>query len=145
MMGLGLSQPTPIPMGASGVPPLGLISSGMSSGTPSPVTVTYVPGAMPLIPGAPVLPAKFVFNSADWQAQDKVPNTTSNDVQTWMQKLNGFDVQTWMQKLNGFDISSWMPSANRTYPTVAAEASEHRGGRVVGPPAAWISRCAKRS
>jgi hypothetical protein len=116
MTGSGSSQPTPVPTGVSGVLPLSLISSGMSSGTPSPVTVTYAPGAMLPIPGAPVLPAKFVFNSADWPAQDKVHNTTSDEVQTWMQELNGFD------------IPSWMPTADGTCagdPAAAAEASEH--------------------
>jgi hypothetical protein len=61
MTGSGSSQPTTVPTGANGVPPLSLISSGMSSGTPSPVTATYAPGATPPIPGAPVLPAKCTF------------------------------------------------------------------------------------
>jgi hypothetical protein len=104
MTGSGSSQPTPvvsIPAGANGVPAISLISSGMPSGTPSPVVSTYAPGATPSFPGGPALPAqcKFlplvsspacssacrslcwilvVFNSADWPAQDKVPDTSES-------------------------------------------------------------------
>ncbi len=100
--GSNSSQPTPVvpvPAGANGVPALSLLSSGMPSGTPSPVVSTYAPGATPSFPGGPALPAqcKFlplvssllllarrlaadgwtvvVFSSADWPAQDKVPDT----------------------------------------------------------------------
>jgi len=58
------SQPTPVvpvPAGANGVPALSLISSGMPSGTPSPVVSTYAPGATPTFPGAPALPAQCKF------------------------------------------------------------------------------------
>jgi hypothetical protein len=55
------SIPTPVvsvpPDGQNGVPPLSLISFGMSTGTPSPVASSYAPGATPPISGAPVLPA----------------------------------------------------------------------------------------
>jgi len=88
--------------GANGAPPLSSISSGMPTGTPLPVSPTYAPGASPPISGAPPLPSKctvscffflcfgrcqvelrsrfffwilVVFNSADWPAQDKIPDT----------------------------------------------------------------------
>jgi hypothetical protein len=64
MSGSGSSQPTPVvsvPAGANGVPALSLISSGMSTGTPSPVVSTYAPGATPSYPGAPALPAQCTF------------------------------------------------------------------------------------
>src|SRR5258707_13362269 len=64
MSGSGSSQPTPVvsvPAGANGVPALSLISSGMPTGTPSPVVSTYAPGATPSYPGAPALPAKCTF------------------------------------------------------------------------------------
>ena len=91
------SIPTPVvsvpPGGQNGVPPLSLISFGMSTGTPSPVASSYVPGATPPISGAPVLPAActfplvhfvcvhayfrllVVFHPADWPTQDRVPDT----------------------------------------------------------------------
>lgn len=104
MTGSGSSQPTPVvsvPAGANGVPALSLISSGMSSGTPSPVVSTYAPGATPTFPGGPALPAQckllplvsspacssacrswcsilVTFNSGDWPAQDKVPDTSES-------------------------------------------------------------------
>lgn len=104
MTGSGSSQPTPVvsvPAGANGIPALSLLSSGMPSGTPSPIVSTYAPGATPSFPGGPALPAqcKFlplisspdcssacrsscwilvVFNSADWPAQDKVPDTSES-------------------------------------------------------------------
>jgi len=46
----------PVPSGTNGVPPLPFISSGMSTGTPSPVASTYAAGATPPVPGAPPLP-----------------------------------------------------------------------------------------
>jgi hypothetical protein len=55
------SGSTPVPTGPNGVPPLSLISSGMPTGTPSPVATTYTPGATPPISGAPVLPAQCTF------------------------------------------------------------------------------------
>jgi len=64
MTGSGSSQPTPVvsvPAGANGVPALSLISSGMPSGTPSPVVSTYAPGATPPFPGGPALPAHCKF------------------------------------------------------------------------------------
>jgi hypothetical protein len=64
MTGSGSSQPTPVvsvPAGANGVPALSLISSGMPSGTPSPVVSTYAPGATPPFPGGPALPAQCKF------------------------------------------------------------------------------------
>ena len=62
--GSGSSQPTPVvpvPAGANGAPALSLISSGMPSGTPSPVVSTYAPGATPSFPGGPALPAQCKF------------------------------------------------------------------------------------
>ena len=59
--GSGSSRPTPVvpvPAGANGAPALSLISSGMPSGTPSPVVSTYAPGATPSFPGGPALPAQ---------------------------------------------------------------------------------------
>ena len=88
------SSATSIPTGQNGVPPLSLISSGMHTGTSSPLASTYKPGATPPIPGAPPLPTTcvslfrvhltglrtltpvlVVVNVADWPAQDKVPGT----------------------------------------------------------------------
>jgi hypothetical protein len=54
-----MTIPTPVvsvPQGANGAPPLSLISSGMSTGVPSPVVSTYAPGATPPISGVPPLP-----------------------------------------------------------------------------------------
>lgn len=59
--GSGSSQPTPVvpvPAGANGAPALSLISSGMPSGTPSPLVSSYAPGATPSFPGGPPLPAQ---------------------------------------------------------------------------------------
>jgi hypothetical protein len=161
MTGSGSSQPTPVvpvPAGANGVPALSLISSGMPSGTPSPVVSTYAPGATPSFPGGPALPAqcKFlpfvsspacssacrswcwilvVFSSADWPTQDKVPDTCESHffwrAFSWPRDAEIFgaasdDVQTWMQELNGFDIPSWSPTADGSCagdPAAAAEAS----------------------
>ena len=64
MTGSGSSQPTPVvpvPAGANGVPALSSISSGMPSGTPSPVVSSYAPGATPSFPGGPALPAQCKF------------------------------------------------------------------------------------
>ena len=53
-------RPTPVvsvpPGGQNGAPPLSLISSGMSTGTPSPLMSSYAASATPPIPGAPALP-----------------------------------------------------------------------------------------
>ena len=52
------SSATSVPTGLNGVPPLSLISSGMSTGTSSPLASTYTPGATPPISGAPPLPTR---------------------------------------------------------------------------------------
>ena len=95
------SSATSVPTGLNGVPPLSLISSGMSTGTSSPLASTYTPGATPPIPGAPPLPTTctsscvpphslthstsviknyiiftVVVNVADWPTQDKLPDTS---------------------------------------------------------------------
>ena len=56
-----------------------------------------------------------MFNGADWPAQDKVSDTTSDEVQTWMQELNGFDTPSWTPTANGTCVGD---------PAAAAEASE---------------------
>jgi len=92
----------PVPaQGANGAPPLSSITSGMPTGTPLPVSPTYAPGATPPIPGAPPLPSAFVFNSADWPTQDKIPDPSSPQVQKWMQELNGFNIPTWSPTVDG--------------------------------------------
>ncbi|KAI0251794.1 hypothetical protein BJV78DRAFT_1208840 [Lactifluus subvellereus] len=102
---LKTSIPTPVvPVpsgGQNGVPPLSLISSGMSTGTPSPVASSYAPGATPPIPGVPVLPTAFVFHPADWPTQDQVPDTSSPEVQKWMHELDGFDIPAWSPTADG--------------------------------------------
>jgi hypothetical protein len=53
-------RPTPVvsvpPGGQNGARPLSLISSGMSTGMPSPLVSSYAASATPPIPGAPTLP-----------------------------------------------------------------------------------------
>ncbi|KAN0129844.1 glycoside hydrolase/deacetylase [Lactarius tabidus] len=95
------SSATPVPTGQNGVPPLSMISSGMSTGTSSPLASTYTPGATPPISGAPPLPTKFVFNAADWPTQDKLPDASSPEVQGWMQELVGFDIPDWSPTADG--------------------------------------------
>ncbi|KAH9000093.1 carbohydrate esterase family 4 protein [Lactarius akahatsu] len=95
------SSPASVPTGQNGVPPLSMISSGMPTGTSSPLASTYTPGATPPVPGAPPLPTAFVFNAADWPAQDKVPDTNSPQVQQWIQELEGFDIPDWSPTADG--------------------------------------------
>ncbi|KAI0306078.1 hypothetical protein B0F90DRAFT_1695859 [Multifurca ochricompacta] len=90
-----------VPPGPNGVPPLSFISSGMPSGTSSPLTSTFSPGATPPISGVPPLPTKFIFNTAQWPPQDKVPDTTSPEVQKWLEELEGFDIPTWSPTTDG--------------------------------------------
>jgi len=104
----------PVPSGTNGVPPLPFISSGMSTGVPSPVVSTYTAGATPPILGVPPLPTPFVFNVADWPTQDKVPDTTTPDVQKWMKELDGFDIPSWSPTVDGTCAGD---------PAAAAEAS----------------------
>ncbi|KAH9975722.1 hypothetical protein BGW80DRAFT_1168897 [Lactifluus volemus] len=97
--------PTPVvsvpPGGQNGAPPLSLISSGMSTGTPSPLVSSYAASATPPIPGAPALPTPFVFTAAEWPTQDHVPDTSSPEVQEWMHELDGFDIPTWSPTVDG--------------------------------------------
>ncbi|KAF8261653.1 hypothetical protein EI94DRAFT_1605585 [Lactarius quietus] len=95
------SSGTSVPTGQNGVPPLSMISSGMHTGTSSPLASTYTPGATPPIPGAPPLPTTFVVNVADWPTQDKLPDTDSPEVQQWMQELEGFDIPDWSPTADG--------------------------------------------
>ncbi|KAI9440334.1 carbohydrate esterase family 4 protein [Lactarius indigo] len=95
------SSSASVPTGQNGVPPLSMISSGMPTGTSLPLASTYTPGATPPIPGVPPLPTAFVFNAADWPAQDKVPDTNSPQVQQWIQELEGFDIPDWSPTTDG--------------------------------------------
>ncbi|KAF8817444.1 hypothetical protein BYT27DRAFT_7126173 [Phlegmacium glaucopus] len=81
--------PPPLDTG-TGVPPLANITSGMPTQAPLPLPTTYLPGAIPPIPGAPVLPGPLVLGS--WPAQDKIPDTDSPEVQAWMKELDGFNI-----------------------------------------------------
>jgi len=62
----------------------------MSTQSALPVTATFAPGASAPVAGAPPLPSTFVFKLGDWPVQDKIPDTTSDEVQTWMKELEGF-------------------------------------------------------
>ena len=86
-----------------------------------------------------------MFKSADWPAQDKVPDTSESPLfLAWNAEMSEWpgaasdEVQEWMQELNGFDIPSWTPTADGTCmgdPAAAAEASE-RGWWTCG----WTTR-----
>jgi len=38
------------------------------------------------------LPTAFVFSPKEWPAQDKIPDTSSEEVQEWLTELDGFDI-----------------------------------------------------
>jgi hypothetical protein len=183
MTGSGSSQPTPVvpvPAGANGVPALSVISSGMPSGTPSPVVSTYAPGATPSFPGGPALPAqcKFlplvsspacssacrswcwilvVFNSADWPAQDKVPDTSESHffggpflglgtLKRLAQLLMRFKRGCKSSMASTF-LHGLQPPTDRAQVTPPLRGRPVRavGGRVAGPRATRISPRARRS
>ncbi|KAH9851923.1 hypothetical protein C2E23DRAFT_923259 [Lenzites betulinus] len=102
--------------GAYSVPPLASISMGMPSGAVPTLESTYTPGASPTyISGAPPLPTKFVFSSADWPELDKVPPTDSTQVATWMKELDGHDIP---------DITPTQDGSCAGDPAAAAQAEE---------------------
>jgi hypothetical protein len=183
MTGSGSSQPTPTvsaPTGANGIPALSLISSGMPSGTPSPVVSTYASGATPSFPGGPALPAQcrflllvsspacslacrswcwilVVFNSADWPAQDKVPDT-SEFFFWWVLFLALGTLRCLAQLLTRFKrgckssmasifLHGLQPPTDRVQvtPPLRGRPVHAVGGRVAGPRATRISPHARRS
>jgi hypothetical protein len=177
------SQPTPVvpvPAGANGVIALSLISSGMPTGTPSPVVSTYAPGATPSFPGGPALPAqcKFlplvsspacswachswcwilvVFNSAEWPAQDKVPDTSESHflaglvlglgtLRCFAQLLKRFK-RGWKSSMVSIFLHGRQPPTDRAQVTPLLRGRPVRavGGRVAGPRATRISPHVRRS
>lgn len=85
---------TTTPLGpGTDIPPLSSIVSGMAPEATASVTTTFAPSATPsYMSGAPPLPSAFVYSAADWPAQDKLPDTTTDQVQQWMKELDGFDI-----------------------------------------------------
>ena len=177
--GSNSSQPTPVVSGANGVPALSLISSGMPSGTPSPVVSTYAPGATPPFPGGPALPAqcKFlppvsspaslsacrslywilvVFISADWPAQDKVPDTSKSHfggpflglgtLRSFAQLPRRFKRGCKNSMALTF-LHGLQPPTDRAQviPPLRRRPVHAVGGRVAGPRATQISPRARRS
>ncbi|KAF9071583.1 hypothetical protein BDP27DRAFT_1218975 [Rhodocollybia butyracea] len=101
-------------MGTS-FPPLSQISSGMPVEITQVVTTTYTGGATPTyFSGADPLPTPFVFSTADWPAQDKLPPTDSSEVQQWMKELDGWNIP---------DISPTVDGTCASDPANAANAS----------------------
>ncbi|KAG2343986.1 carbohydrate esterase family 4 protein [Suillus weaverae] len=86
------NSPVPTTPVGTTIPPLANITSGMATPSTVPVSATYSAGSTPLISGAPVLPTPFVFQAANWPAQDQIAPTNSAEVSQWMQELNGFNI-----------------------------------------------------
>ncbi|KAJ4473590.1 hypothetical protein J3R30DRAFT_3510154 [Lentinula aciculospora] len=94
-------------------PPLSQISSGMPSEVTQAVTTTYSVGTSPTyFSGAEPLPTAFVFKAADWPAQDKLPDTSSSEVQEWMQELDGWDIPDLSPTVDGTCVSDPSNVAN---------------------------------
>ncbi|KAJ3759750.1 hypothetical protein EV360DRAFT_41281 [Lentinula raphanica] len=94
-------------------PPLSQISSGMPSEVTQAVTTTYSPGATPTyFSGASPLPSAFVFVAADWPAQDKIPDTSSSEVQEWLKELDGWDIPDLSPTVDGTCVSDPANAAN---------------------------------
>lgn len=87
----------------------------MPTGTTQSVSATFSAGASPPVSGAPALPTAFVFQAGKWPAQDKVPDTTSDEVQGWMQELNGWNIPSWTPTADGSCVED---------PAAAAQASD---------------------
>ncbi|KZT27935.1 carbohydrate esterase family 4 protein [Neolentinus lepideus HHB14362 ss-1] len=77
---------------ATDVVPLSSITSGMPTLPTLPASTTYAVGASVPVSGAPALPTPFVFQSGVWPAQDKVPETDTDEVTEWLKELDGFDI-----------------------------------------------------
>ncbi|OSD04765.1 carbohydrate esterase family 4 protein [Trametes coccinea BRFM310] len=102
--------------GVYDIPPLASITMGMPSGPLPSLTTTYTPGASPTyLSGAPPLPTKFVFSSADWPELDKIPPTDSDQVKEWMKELDGHDIP---------DITPTQDGSCAGDPAAAAQAQE---------------------
>jgi len=71
---------------------------------------TYTPGATPSLAGAPPIPT-FIYNAADWPTQDITPPTDSDEVQTWMQELNGFDIPDWSPTVDGTCVNDTLAAS----------------------------------
>ncbi|KIK61685.1 carbohydrate esterase family 4 protein [Collybiopsis luxurians FD-317 M1] len=83
-------------------PPLSQISSGMPSEMTQPASTTYAAGSSPTYySAASPLPSPFVYSAANWPAQDKVPDTSSSEVQEWLKELDGFDIPDIDQTVDG--------------------------------------------
>lgn len=108
---------TPLTYDPNGVVPLSDISVGMPTGTTLGPAETFTAGATPSYPGAPPLPTAFVFSSANWPAQDKIPPTDSPQVQQWMQELQGFDIPDIRPTVDGSCVND----------TAAAAAAQQNG------------------
>jgi len=101
-----------IPPAPSGVPPLSQITFGMPSGTTLAPTTTFSPKAVPPVTGAPGLPTPFVFQTADWPAQDKVPPTDSDEVAQWMEELQGWTIPDLNPTVDGSCINDTNAATN---------------------------------
>ncbi|TDL23884.1 hypothetical protein BD410DRAFT_745865 [Rickenella mellea] len=86
-------QITTTPLGpGTDIPPLASIVSGAPPEATAALTATFSPGQKPTYSGALPLPSTFVFRQGDWPTSDVVPDTTTPQVQAWMQELNGFNI-----------------------------------------------------
>ncbi|RPD59083.1 hypothetical protein L226DRAFT_553741 [Lentinus tigrinus ALCF2SS1-7] len=101
--------------GSYNVPPLSAINSAMPSGATPTLSTTFSPGAQPTYSGAPVIPAKFIFSSADWPALDRIPPTDSDQVKEWMKELDGHDIP---------DITPTVDGECASDPQAAAQAQQ---------------------
>jgi peptidoglycan/xylan/chitin deacetylase (PgdA/CDA1 family) len=82
---------TPPPLDTSTtIPPLASISMGMATKAPPSFTESFAPGSTPSLSGAPKLPK--LADRSVWPPQDRVPDTSSVQVQNWMKELNGFNI-----------------------------------------------------
>jgi peptidoglycan/xylan/chitin deacetylase (PgdA/CDA1 family) len=88
----------------------------MPSGPTATVTSTYKPGAKPTYSGAIPLPTTFVFSPTEWPAQDKTPDTSSEEVKGWLTELDGFNIPTFAPTVDGScanDTAATADAANR--------------------------------
>lgn len=95
------------------IPPLSDISFGMATGTTYAAAQTYTAGATPTaLPGAPPLPTPFVFNAADWPTADVIPPTDSDEVQAWMNELDGFYIPDIRPTVDGSCVNDTQAAAD---------------------------------
>jgi len=81
-----------------------------------PLTATFAAGASVPVSGAPPLPTPFVFRTADWPPQDKIPPTDSPEVIAWMKELDGVNIPALKPTVDGScagDPAAAADAANR--------------------------------